>query len=648
MFRCAALVLGLLWHCCLAAASCDVDACIGGGEGEGFFRTIGAALAAGAGQTHWRVAIAPGEYREKLVIDQPGVELLGAGRERTVIHYDAYAGQGRPDGEGNWTTWASATVIVRAPDFTARGLTIANRFDYPTNDALPADHPDKIRDSQGVALMVDRGGDRVLLEDVALEGFQDTLFLLSGRTLVRDSRVSGVVDFIFGAGTGVFIDSEIRTRTRGARHHPHGYITAPSTDLDSPYGLVFIDCRLTREPGVADGSVSLGRPWHPTRDFADGRYADPRAVGAAVFIRSWMDAHVSPEGWSSMGGRARDGSRVQFPPGDARFFEYASEGPGERLSESRRQLRDSEADRYMLERVLGDWRPRIPQPLPREPRPYSPRAELAKHGPNWPGLALAVAEPGPGVKVMRDQVYARRGGDPLQADLFMPYPIDDPRPAVVLVHGGGWRSGERQYLEHVATGLARAGYVAATIDYRLSRQALFPAALEDVRQALGWLRREHRRFGLDPDRVALLGASAGAHLATLAAVTEGPSRVQALVNLDGVVDMVSPEARHFEDRPDKPSLFGLWIGGRYADYPALWRQASPMQQLGGTAPPTLFLNSAKPRFRVGREMFLARLASGGIAHDSHVFDDSPHTFWLFQRWFDPTMERVLVFLGEQL
>lgn len=640
-----------------SAADCAYEACVGLASGPRHHATIAAALEAGRGHDgeRWRVFVAAGAYREKLVIDIPGVELMGAGRQQTVIHYDAYAGQARPGGGGNWGTWESATLIVRAPDFRARSLTISNRFDYLANDALPAGHPGKQRGSQAVALMTDHGSDRTLLEDVALESYQDTLFVLAGRTLVRNSLVSGSVDFIFGAGTAVFVDSEIRVRRRGAHHSPHGYITAPSTHVGQPYGLVFLDCRLTREHGVPDDSTSLGRPWHPTREFPDGRYADPDAIGAAVFINSWMDAHISGEGWAPMGGWARDGSRVSFAPADARFYEYLSHGPGARVGKGRRQLGASDADRYTLEHILGDWRPRVPQPLPREPAAYSPQRELEKHRGTWPGLKLASVELMPGVSVKRDVVYANTGTGQLRADVFFPTMDDGLRPGVVLVHGGGWRSGKRQFLEPMARRLAAEGYVATVIDYRLSREALYPAAVEDIGRAVEWLRSRSGDFALDPDQIALLGTSAGGHLAVLAGVMGrnqpggGWGRaVQAVVNIDGVVDMSSNNARRFEDVPEKPSLFGLWIGGRFADYPELWRQASPLQQLGETVPPTLFVNSSQARFRVGREAFLHKLRHRGIAHESFTFADTPHTFWLFERWFAPTVQQVLAFFERVL
>ena len=99
--------------------------------------------------------------------------------------------------------------------------------------------------------------------------------------------------------------------------------------MSQPVGIVVYRSRLEREPGVRDGAVALGRPWHPTTTFADGRYADPDAVGQASFIDCFMDAHISRDGWTSMNGTARSGAKTDvFLPQDSRFFESGSHGPG--------------------------------------------------------------------------------------------------------------------------------------------------------------------------------------------------------------------------------------------------------------------------------------------------------------------------------
>ncbi|MFA9439796.1 pectinesterase family protein [Uliginosibacterium sp. sgz301328] len=235
-------------------------------------------------------------------------------------------------------------------------LTIENSYDYPANLAreLAGDacdpHP------QAVAFMTDAGADRTQLEDVRLIGYQDTLFLNAGRSNFRHVSVSGHIDFVFGAGVAVFESCDIVCRARDGQT-PTGWVAAPSTPRGQQYGMVFKECRLLREPQVPDSSCALGRPWHPTTDFPDGRYADPDAIASAVFIDCWMDAHIVHEGWHAMHGTARDGSRVDFQPEDARFFEYRSSGPGARTHARRRQLDPATAAHFETPAVLSGWRP---------------------------------------------------------------------------------------------------------------------------------------------------------------------------------------------------------------------------------------------------------------------------------------------------
>jgi len=312
-----------------------VDAAYNGAAGElrdglPHFRTLEQALNAAPTNwyTPWRIALRPGRYREKVEITKPNIYLYGDQRDRTVITFDAYSGQTRPSGAGTWTTFGCATLIVRAPGFAATNLTIENSYDYLANDAKAPTDPTYSNDPQAVALMLAKGSDRAQLNNVTISGYQDTLFVDAGRNYFRDCLVSGNVDFIFGAGQPVFDACDIVSRPR-------------------------------RKPNVAPAnSHALGRPWHPAATFPDGRYADPNAVGSSVFIECFMDDHIAQDGWWSMTGLQKSGpTRTVFHPEDSRFFEYRSHGPGAALAGNgkRRQLSDSEAMRYTVAEVLGDW-----------------------------------------------------------------------------------------------------------------------------------------------------------------------------------------------------------------------------------------------------------------------------------------------------
>lgn len=311
------------------------------------YGSVNGALLAG----HLRIAITSGDYYEKVTIAQNGVSLTGVGSSLPRIFFDAYAGTAGVYHRDGWGTPGSATLTINAEGVSLDRLHIENSFDYLANDALPKDHPDKRRHSQAVALLLDVNSDRTYIRNSQIDGYQDTVFADGGRALFENSLISGNVDYIFGDGLAIFERCKIVTRQRGklfASGSTAGHISAPSTNIKQVYGLVFIDSELTREEQVADHSVSLGRPWHPTTTFADGRYADPDAIGSAIYINTWMDAHIKPVGWASMGGTAKDGTKsLVFTPEDSRFFEYQSRGPGASTDPKRRQLIEADAKKVI-------------------------------------------------------------------------------------------------------------------------------------------------------------------------------------------------------------------------------------------------------------------------------------------------------------
>jgi len=329
------------------------------------YSTIQAAVdAAPQGAADWTIFIAPGHYHERVVIEREGIKLVGSGQDSTRITYNRYAGQPvEPGSDETWGTFRTAVVEVLAKDVGLFDLTIENTYDYPADDRLPKGHPDKIRGTQAVALKIAESADRTVLQRVTLLGYQDTLYVQGGRTYVTDSEIRGHVDFIFGNGNALFDTVDIVSRPRAHPMTFTGYLTAPSTLLDNDFGFTFINCRLLRELDVPDNSVPLGRPWHPTTTFADGRYANPFAVGKSTFINTFMDAHIANVGWGSMGGTAKDGSRKRFDPiDDARFSELGSYGPGAAINNARPQLSESELADYKKRTILAGWQPSLLPP----------------------------------------------------------------------------------------------------------------------------------------------------------------------------------------------------------------------------------------------------------------------------------------------
>jgi pectinesterase len=308
------------------------------------YRTLGAALAAAPAESAVAhvIQLRDGRYYEKLSVEKPNIHLVGESRDGTVLTYDAAAGHTAPHG-GPWTTRGSFTLRIAAPGFRLERMTVENGFDFPANAARADDDPTKVQGAQAVALFTDAGSDRAVFTDCRLSGYQDTLFANAGRAYFRGCEILGHVDFIFGAGQVVFDDCDIVSRDRGSATN-NGYVAAPSTLKSQPYGFLFVDSRLRKEhPGMAAGSVALGRPWRPG--------GNPQSAGSAVFVNVHMDDHIGAAGWAEMSG---------FAPDQARLFEYRSHGPGARESATRRVLSDAEALYFTVPQVLRGWDPRAP------------------------------------------------------------------------------------------------------------------------------------------------------------------------------------------------------------------------------------------------------------------------------------------------
>ena len=283
-----------------------------------------------------------------------------------------------------------------------------------------------------------------------------------------------------------------------------------------------------------------------------------------------------------------------------------------------------------------------------QPEAYTAETTWRKLAPKYPFIKIASSDVPDSVEAVRDIVYVRYGERALALDLYLPKArAGKPVPGIVLVHGGGWRSGMRANFAPMAIRMAQRGYAAATVSYRLSPEAQYPAAIDDVKAALRWMRDNAARYGIDPARIAVGGGSAGGQIASLVGVTGGGA--QAIVNIDGLSDFTSEAARKYEDDPAKqPSSAGAWFGGRYADKPALWREASPTFYVNAQTPPILFIGSGQPRFSVGREEMIVKLDGAGVASRVVVLPETPHSFWLFDPWLEPTVEATVRFLDEHM
>jgi acetyl esterase/lipase len=205
--------------------------------------------------------------------------------------------------------------------------------------------------------------------------------------------------------------------------------------------------------------------------------------------------------------------------------------------------------------------------------------------------------PPPGVKVLRDLPYVEGGHERNRLDLYLPEKTEAPLPLLVWIHGGAWRAGSKEGCPAVP--FTGKGYAVASINYRFSQHALFPAQIEDCKAAIRWLRANAKKYNLDAGRIGVWGASAGGHLVTLLGTTGGvkelegsggnldqSSRVQCVVDWFGPSDFASMGEQG--DRPGSP--VAQLIGGPAPDNKEKARQGSPLTYVGKDAAPFLIMH----------------------------------------------------------
>lgn len=271
---------------------------------------------------------------------------------------------------------------------------------------------------------------------------------------------------------------------------------------------------------------------------------------------------------------------------------------------------------------------------------YTLETAEAKVRKKYPSISRVKSDTLSMIEARAAVVYSEFEGRRLSMDIFRSSRFKGTMPAVLLIHGGGWRSGDRSMEVTMARYLASHGFVTAAVEYRLSPEAKYPAAVVDLKNAVLWIRDHAEEFGIDKNRIGLYGCSAGGHLASLIGMNDDPDapEIQAVVNVDGPLDLTDPEESGKDADPTKPSACALWFGRTYSEAPEIWKNASPVMHVSQRSAPTAFINSAQERYHVGRERTIEQLKRYGIHSEVHTLPDSPHSFWLFHPWFGQTLE----------
>lgn len=237
---------------------------------------------------------------------------------------------------------------------------------------------------------------------------------------------------------------------------------------------------------------------------------------------------------------------------------------------------------------------------------------------------------------LRGVVYKTAAQQQLFADFYLPQAAGS-KPAVLVVHGGGWnkRSGD---MEWICRALAKAGFVAVNITYRLAPTHHFPEPLEDVRDALKWLRAKAQKYEIDPDRIAGWGYSAGANLILLAGLD--PSfGFKALVAGGTPADLTAWPKSH---------EVIAYLGQSFASNPDLWREASPINHVRTSSPP-VFLYHGALDWIVNIKQFQAMdaaLKKDKVDHDSYTPSFMGHIWTYF--FSQESFNRGLNFLRQRM
>lgn len=398
---------------------------------------------------------------------------------------------------------------------------------------------------QALAIRVD--GDRAAFRNCRFLGWQDTILINRGRQYFEGCYVEGHVDFIFGAATAWFEKCRIHFLR-------DGYLTAASTPVDVPFGYVFNRCQIT---GESDVKSFLGRPW--------------RQYASTIFLNCDMSDVIKPEGWNDW----------KKPHETIRYAEFNSTGAGSNVSNRvdwAKQLSADDAKKITVEKVLGGsdgWNPTIP--------PLDPKIAATKY----------------------DVEYGEAGGQKLLLDAHVPAG-EGKFPIVLIVHGGGWMAGDKATDIVPVFAPFATNFCWFSINYRLAPTNRWPACYEDVQTAIRWVKAHAAEYKGDPNRIALLGYSAGGHLVTLAGARgshksfwqslhlakKSDERVQAVAAFAPPTDLVADNERRGGLSISMQNLFNCDSTNLTDSVRAVLKKNSPLTYVKPGLPPFLLINGS--------------------------------------------------------
>ena len=262
------------------------------------------------------------------------------------------------------------------------------------------------------------------------------------------------------------------------------------------------------------------------------------------------------------------------------------------------------------------------------------------------------------VTLMQDVVYAQSGDRKLLCDICIPKGHDEPLPAVVVVHGGGWLNGDRYKFRALALQLAARGYVTAAIDYRLGHEAHFPAGIQDCNASVRYLRANAKEYGIDPQRIGAVGGSAGGHLVGLMSTgwqepelqgdgghADRSSRLQAAIVMAGPMQMTTGSVADKSRKGDANA--NHWLGKTIDEAPALYALADAHLHISKQSTPILFMtgeHDTPERNQPSRD----KLKEAGVWTGLKIYKDGKHGCWNRLPWFNTMLDDMDAFFKEHL
>ena len=265
-----------------------------------------------------------------------------------------------------------------------------------------------------------------------------------------------------------------------------------------------------------------------------------------------------------------------------------------------------------------------------------------------------------GVTVLRDLTYATVGERELKLDLYLPKEAPKPCPLIVWVHGGGWQNGTKANCRPAMDFLAE-GYAVASLDYRLTDVACFPAQIQDCKAGIRWLRANASEYQLDPNRFIAWGSSAGGHLVALLGTSGGvaefdvgdhldlPSNVQAVIDYYGPSDLTAMvQTPGYQGHAREGSPESKLVGGAVLQHPDEAAKASPVTYVDADDPPFLIVHGSNdPVVPPDQSQRLHdALTKAGAKSELHFIEGAKHGGREFGR--PETIGWVKAFLNSQL